>query len=287
MGVPFTVEFGGFEPGDLLLEIVSGLSFPLRGPDDVVRDGLAPRLERLVVRILPLLGALRLDVVHDRIAPDAGSVHGQGDGNGSGKPGGPNSVRPSRGLFILPEINDEVLVAFEHGDMTRPFVIGALWNSMDKPPKTNSEVTGDNVVNERLWKTRAGHTISLDDTNGSEKITIADKTGNNKITIESSSNKISINADGDIALDAKGKVEVTAATDVNVTAQGNAKVTTTGNTEVSATGKVSISGTSDVSISSSGNLELKGTAVTVEGSGSLSLKSSGVTTVQGSLVNIN
>ena len=194
---------------------------------------------------------------------------------------------PSRGLFILPEINDEVLVAFEHGDMTRPFVIGSLWNTMDKPPKTNSEVTGDNVVNERIWKTRAGHTISLDDTNGSEKITISDKTGNNKITIESSSNKISINADGDIALDAKGKVEVTSATDVNVTAQGNAKVTTTGNTEVSATGKVSITGTSDVSISSSGNLELKGTAVTVEGSGSLSLKSSGVTTVQGSLVNIN
>jgi phage protein D len=85
----------------------------------------------------------------------------------------------SRGMFFLPEVNDEVLVAFEHGDITRPFILGGLWNGQDAPPKTNTEVVGSSKVNERILKTRAGHTISLDDTEGSEKITISDKTDNN------------------------------------------------------------------------------------------------------------
>jgi phage protein D len=36
--------------------------------------------------------------------------------------------RADAGLFFLPEIDDEVLVAFEQGDLARPFVVGSLWN---------------------------------------------------------------------------------------------------------------------------------------------------------------
>jgi len=36
--------------------------------------------------------------------------------------------RQDHGLFFLPEIDDEVLVAFESGDLTRPFIVGSLWD---------------------------------------------------------------------------------------------------------------------------------------------------------------
>ena len=52
-----------------------------------------------------------------------------------------------RGMFFLPEVDDEVLVAFEQGDMRFPFVLGSLWNGQDKPPETNeiasAMATGD------------------------------------------------------------------------------------------------------------------------------------------------
>ena len=79
---------------------------------------------------------------------------------------------PKRGFYWIPEINDEVLIAFEHGDMHRPYVIGCLWNGKDLPIKSNKECVKSSLVNLRLIKTRYGHDIILDDTKGKEKIQI-------------------------------------------------------------------------------------------------------------------
>ncbi|MGC5328273.1 phage baseplate assembly protein V [Brevibacillus sp. SYSU BS000544] len=114
-----------------------------------------------------------------------------------------------RGSFFLPEIGDEVLVVFEHGDINHPFVIGALWNGSDKPPGTNENGKNDirkfksrsgheiifndeNHKEQVVLHTKAGHTILLDDSRGAEKIEIKDKNGTNTIVMDSMQNGITI-----------------------------------------------------------------------------------------------
>lgn len=107
-----------------------------------------------------------------------------------------------RGMYCLPEVDDEVLVAFERGDIEFPYVLGSLWNGVDTPPAKND----DGKNNQRLFKSRSGHQIILDDTADAEQIIIQDKTGNNKITIDSKNNALNIQVEQDITIEAKGKI---------------------------------------------------------------------------------
>jgi uncharacterized protein involved in type VI secretion and phage assembly len=116
-----------------------------------------------------------------------------------------------RGTFFLPEVGDEVLIAFEHGDINHPFVIGALWNGSAKPPETNdngqnnirkiTSRSGHEIIlnddNKSMQEkveihTKAGHKILLNDSVGQETIEIIDKTGSNKIIIDSVQNSMNI-----------------------------------------------------------------------------------------------
>jgi uncharacterized protein involved in type VI secretion and phage assembly len=111
-----------------------------------------------------------------------------------------------RGTLFLPEVDDEVLVAFEQGDVRRPYVIGALWNGVDTVPK---EFANDGKNNLRLIKSRSGHLIKLDDTDGSEKIEVIDKDGKNSIVIDTKEKTITITAEKDIVLKApQGKISL-------------------------------------------------------------------------------
>lgn len=101
-----------------------------------------------------------------------------------------------RGAFFLPEVDDEVLVVFEYGDINMPYVIGALWNGVDKPPVTNDD--GKNNI--RLIKSRSGHIIRLNDEDGKEKIEIIDKSEKNSIIFDTAKNTITITTDKDITL---------------------------------------------------------------------------------------
>jgi uncharacterized protein involved in type VI secretion and phage assembly len=106
------------------------------------------------------------------------------------------------GVYFLPEVDDEVLVAFEHGVMEFPYVLGALWNGKDTPPVSNE----DGKNNLRTIKSRNGHVITLDDTEGQEKIIIRDKTGKNALVIDSAQNTLTIQVEGDLTLTTQGKI---------------------------------------------------------------------------------
>jgi uncharacterized protein involved in type VI secretion and phage assembly len=125
-----------------------------------------------------------------------------------------------RGMFFLPEVDDEVLVVFERGDLRFPFIIGALWNGKDKAPAANT----DGKNNLRMIKSRSGHVIRLNDEKGKETIEIVDCAGRNSIVIDTANDTITITSGKDIVLAApKGAVKVAAKT-IEMEASGPAKI---------------------------------------------------------------
>jgi uncharacterized protein involved in type VI secretion and phage assembly len=74
-----------------------------------------------------------------------------------------------RGQFFMPEIDDEALVAFEHGDFDHPFIIGFLWNGVDTPPDD------DITTSVRRLRTVSGHVVEFDDRAGKERVLIQTK----------------------------------------------------------------------------------------------------------------
>jgi uncharacterized protein involved in type VI secretion and phage assembly len=126
------------------------------------------------------------------------------------------------GTLFLPDVGDEVVIGFDHGDINHPYVLGALWSNVNRPPVANND--GKNNV--RLLRsrsgheirfndnhdekkemieirTKSGHMIQLNDASGQEKIEIVDKTGSNSIVIDSAGNAITISSQSKLRINAK------------------------------------------------------------------------------------
>ena len=143
-----------------------------------------------------------------------------------------------RGSFFLPEVNDEVLVAFGQGNIDQPYVIGMLWNGKDESPETNSDGknnirkiksrSGHEIIfnddseqkKEKLEiHTKAGHTLVLDDSAGQEKIEIKDKTGSNSIIIDSVQNSLTITSAAQLKIKAQ-MIEMEAEASMTIKSSG-------------------------------------------------------------------
>ncbi len=143
-----------------------------------------------------------------------------------------------RGMFFLPEVDDEVLVGFEHGDLRFPYVIGSLWNGKDKPPMDN----GDGKNNVRVIQSRSGHVIKLNDEDGKETIEIVDKSGKNSIVIDTAKNTLTITTDKDIALAApKGKITLDAQ-NIEMKSSADTKIEASAGMDVKASSALNIKG---------------------------------------------
>lgn len=116
-----------------------------------------------------------------------------------------------RGSYFVPEVGDEVLMVFEHGDPNRPYVVGSLWNGQDPLPEPGHP---DGEDNHKILETRSGHKMTFDDTDGAEFITLVDSSMNNRVVIDVAGDSISILAlTGDIHINAPaGSVNFTSKT---------------------------------------------------------------------------
>jgi uncharacterized protein involved in type VI secretion and phage assembly len=118
-----------------------------------------------------------------------------------------------RGMVLIPEVGDEVLVGFERGDLRFPYVLGALWNGKEKPPLANSDGKND----KRILMSRKKHYLLFDDgdkgvvelahENGAlvrftdDEIVLKDKTGN-QLKIANQTGAMSLESSGHLSIQA-------------------------------------------------------------------------------------
>jgi phage baseplate assembly protein gpV len=132
------------------------------------------------------------------------------------------------GFYFIPRVDEEVLVAFEHGDIELPYIIGRLWNLQDQPPEFTPLLGKSHI------RTFAGHDVTFDDiqqsieisTSTLQKITLdpfkiemSNASGTVTLTLDNTSQKITLQAAVGIELKAIDiKIE-----GVNVEINGTAK----------------------------------------------------------------
>jgi uncharacterized protein involved in type VI secretion and phage assembly len=119
-----------------------------------------------------------------------------------------------QGYEMLPAVDSQVAVAFEAGDLRRPYILGACWNGKESLPESP-----DVANNKRLIKTRSGSLLEFDDTDGAAKITLStssghklllDDGGTQVVLTHSNGSVITFNAGGQIEIQANATVEITA-----------------------------------------------------------------------------
>lgn len=152
---------------------------------------------------------------------------------------GPNS----NGAFFVPELQSEVLVAFVHGDLRQPIIVGSLYNGEDKPATSRKE-----KQDEKQLQTRSGHKITFVDTEDEERIVIVDKSGNHTIEIHTADQGINIRSTGGKLSLAADEIEIKAEKSLTIeaptiTEKASRSLTTeAGKIESSASGQMVLKG---------------------------------------------
>jgi uncharacterized protein involved in type VI secretion and phage assembly len=156
-----------------------------------------------------------------------------------------------RGFYWLPEVGDEVLIAYELGQPDRPYVIGCLWSDKDKP--MSGAYQNDNST--RMIETKSGHQVIFSDKSGDEKITISDKSRKRTITFDVKNKKFVIeDHEGDIEMHAKKKI-VLECEDLEIKTSKTAKI--------DVGDKFTLNVSADATIKASGKLQIKATRVNI------------------------
>jgi uncharacterized protein involved in type VI secretion and phage assembly len=176
---------------------------------------------------------------------------------------------PDRGSVIVPEIDDEVAVAFENGDPQRPYVLGGLWNGKADPPKVGEMITNGKVMS-RSFTSRTGHQLLFSDGDGDEDLyvmlALADgktfvNVGHTMIEIQNQKKPIKItNQKATVELAENGDITIAGE---NITIEGKKDVTIKGqNVTIEAKAKFAAKGNSGSDLTSGGPVKVQGGPMT-------------------------
>ncbi len=119
-----------------------------------------------------------------------------------------------QGIEILPAVDTQVVVAFEGGDLRRPYIVGACWNGKEALPQAPEQPN-----NKRLWRSRAKSLLEFDDTAGAAKVTLSMQSGH-KLVLDDATQEVKLmHANGCvITFTAAGQIEIQANSTVDITA---------------------------------------------------------------------
>ncbi len=187
----------------------------------------------------------------------------------------------NRGAVIVPEVNDEVLVAFEQGSFQRPYVLGGLHNGIDTLPKGDVELVNSSAgtIDRRAFVSRTGHALEmLESASGAQGIKIRTGDGKLYLDLDQKQAKITVHSDGTVTVEAKQGVTVDA---------GTGPLKMTGQTvEITSKTGVKVEGV-EVKVSGSAKTSVEGAMVSVNGSASTEVKGGAMCNIQAAIVKIN
>lgn len=186
---------------------------------------------------------------------------------------------PDSGACFLPEVNDEVLVAFEFGDVRLPIVVGGLHNGQDKP-RLGDGLFDNGKVKRRGVVSRQGHRVVLFDDPGKSGIALITSGGSIRVSLNETSNQIHLYCQGKIVLEAQGDLTLSSQQNISLQAQGDLKLSAQQNASLQAQSGLTLSSQQNASLQAQTQLQLEGQA-------GASLNSSAQVEVQGGVVRIN
>lgn len=161
---------------------------------------------------------------------------------------------PQRGTVILPEVNDEVVVAFEQGDVRRPYVLGGLYNGMDRPELGDRLVDGSTgSVKRRGFISKKGHKLVFLDDDAQSGVMVATADDGLRIALKDTGTTIRVSS--------KGKVEIEAVSDVTIRSGANLTMEATGDVSVSAGGRMSLTASAGATLDGGATAAVKGGVV--------------------------
>ena len=123
------------------------------------------------------------------------------------------------GMVWLPQVGDEVLVAFEHGDTSRPIVVAGLWNGTDTIPFDYGDLD-DGKVTYCGFTSRTGHKVSFFESSGESKIHLLTANGKVSVVLDDKNEVIKVETTGKLVIDAKQDIEIKAGGSMKLEATG-------------------------------------------------------------------